>query len=266
MSAILAELGQIAGLSRDEDPSEVAAELRSAIAISERLEPLVEGRDPARFEREIRSDLRQALSLVPPGTLAPHLLSYWGFALSAEARQWLRQDAPPDDTTGEAWGRQALRGRVAGPRLDMLDGQEARRPPNASVWRGEQEVADIAGVGLAGVLAFMGLVPATLLGDGGEDQATEATARLFEFIIRVSRLQTGRRGTAAARRLLGDESRPWQLRWRSAHALVWLGQILEEEGDPRDPNVDELLGETRPESEPCTERGKQEAQEERDGR
>lgn len=208
---VRAALGMLDG---PEAEAERAAEFRAAIATSERIAPEVVDGDSEAFAQGLRRELR-ALMRAADGTLAPHLLARWGSAHAAGARAWLRDEAPsPDANLGPA------------------------APSGAA------QAAGVALAGLSGVAALPAAAFATLFspqGRGARVALNAAVVAVVEVVLRTALLEVERRGFASAQRLLDDESKPWQLRWRSARALLRFGEILAEEGDPGDPKIQEMF-------------------------
>ncbi|CAE7934871.1 Herc4 [Symbiodinium sp. KB8] len=70
-----------------------AAELRAALGLQERLQPLASGRDVSSFDSRLRSEVR-LLRAAAAGSLAPELLAAWGAAAGEAAECWLLEAAP----------------------------------------------------------------------------------------------------------------------------------------------------------------------------
>jgi len=211
------------GLSRgpEAEAKEALAEMRAALATRERVEQYVEGRDSEGAIEALRSEVRTFLE-AGQGTLAPHLLSRWGRAHSQAAREWLRREAPQQDSGQDA-------GEESGSSSSPAD-RAAR-------------AVGILGAGVASFAALPGAALAAILGlggapgEGGSNASKEVVIGLVDVVYRTAVLEVETRGAAAARRALEDEAEPWQLRWRTAHALRVFGDVLAQEGDVGEPDL-----------------------------
>eukprot|EP00931_Biecheleriopsis_adriatica_P060060 TRINITY_DN36045_c0_g1_i1.p1 TRINITY_DN36045_c0_g1~~TRINITY_DN36045_c0_g1_i1.p1 ORF type:complete len:663 (+),score=123.98 TRINITY_DN36045_c0_g1_i1:52-2040(+) len=212
-AAVNSELRTILGaLELPEAEAETLAELRAALVTSQRLSTVVESCDPEKFERDLRLEVRSLLRAAS-GTLAPHLLARWGAAQHAGATAWLEREAP-----------------------SQIDG--ALQASSLGTERALQAFR-IAGTGVVSLASLpAAMLTMVLSPEGVGRMAAESMVSLMvEVAYRTAALEIDQRGAAAARRVLDDETKPWQQRWRAAHTIIWFGNILSEEGVSEEPDL-----------------------------
>lgn len=199
------------------DDSEALATMSAALATSSRLESAVEGHEAA-FERALRLELKSFLT-AGAGTLAPQFLARWGAAQANAAAAWLAREAPQAEQSGF--------------QASALEGVFARAA----------QVVGLAGAGAASFASLPLVVAGALVQPDGLGQwaAEGAIVKLVEVAYGAALLEVDRRGAAAALLLLEDTSKPWQIRWRTAQAMRRFGEILQEEGEPKEPNLESFV-------------------------
>lgn len=201
--------------------AELRAELRAALATVPRLEPLVEGKPVEEFDRQLRLEVR-ALLRAGDGTFAANLLGRWGQAHRQAAAEWLAREAPSA--------------------CDMADATRA----TSGFGNQLLQTANITSAGLAGFVALPAaaisllLLPADIGASASGAAVKAAVAQVLQVVVGTAMLEVERRGLASARRILEDEVRPWQVRWRTAYALMRFGRILMEEGTLEVPDLESI--------------------------
>ncbi|CAE8715697.1 unnamed protein product, partial [Polarella glacialis] len=263
-AALASEMRAALGLydSSEAESSEVASQIRAALATASMLHPVID--DRAEFDDcGLRRDI-QALVRVAEGTLAPYLLARLGSAILMGTESWLAREAPVQwmssppalvHASDILMSPTNLRQREEPgqqPDVEPMRTELQRTPSlllaqaasNNNNNTGALELLSLAGIGAASLATLPGIALAALVAPGTTQtqRATEVAVELMlDVALRTAMLEVDRRGQGLARRLLEEEGRPWQLRWRCAQALRRFASLLQEEGELGSPDLAALI-------------------------